>query len=166
MSNPKTALIDGVNSQLPVGVEIIRRSYQTSTATYNLNATLANSTISFDVEAGGIYAIRGQLFITSGAGGLKYDFDGGTATVTTFYFVSNAFDSTTAGTARQVQVTSAIATDVTTVALAGGTGEIDCSGYVNFATSGTFKLRAAQNSSNAADSALLIGSNITLVKLN
>lgn len=108
----------------------------------NATATMANLTeLSVTLKAGRKYTFRCVLFVVDdvAADGVKIDFDGGTATMTSFRAHALIHD-TALLTSAQV---SAIATDITAATITGD-GRIEVSGAFVVNGAGTFIPRAAQ----------------------
>lgn len=127
------------------------------------SVTLANSAeLILNLLAGKKYS--GQLVAVIStdqiAEGFKFDFDGGTATMTVF---EAAVTANVQGATLGVSVSSALATDLTGTALSGTTKHtivIDINMIVNAA--GTFKLRLAQNTHVSGTLTLHAGSTLKL----
>jgi len=141
----------------------IIRDYQAADIVYNNNSTLADTDISVSVEAGGIYEIRLFIFTTSAVASIKCAF-AGTATVAYYTAFREVKDESGA------LLSGSRSTDHTQIVSVTGlnalTGQIEITGYVEFTTAGTFKLQAAQRTTNASNSTLQKGSGLVLTKLN
>lgn len=144
-------------------------SYLASTVTYNNAAALADTALSVNVAASGIYEI--ELTAHQGAGvsrGLNMDF-GGTATATNFIGTWTAYNTpidTTVPTVGAGFRTTAAGTDTSTVFVLLNNVYYQFRGTIEVNGAGTFLLRAAQESAHASDTTLLRGSVLKLTKLN
>lgn len=129
----------------------------------NNNGTLGNLTdLSVDLLAGEKYKGYLNLMISTdqAAEGAKFDFDGGTATMTSFLA---ALSANIQGATVGVGISSAIATDLTLTALANTNTHFikyDFNLVVNAA--GTFIPRAAQNSHTSGTLTVLAGSSLIM----
>jgi len=155
-----------LNAQFDLAVPetSILRDVLTSIATYNNNATLANTALSVSVEAGATYIINMVLHIDSAARDIKVDF-GGTATVTTFI---GAYVQTTSSDATAVPATPSRVTNAGTDfegASDGVSSTVIFHGTLIVNAAGTFILRAAQSQADASDTSILVGSSLTLLKV-
>lgn len=140
--------------QNSAGVAILGSNF-TSTST-----TMANTNLSRTVIAGRKYSFRLLLPIDNATAGdgFKCDFDGGTATATTFYAVTHTMGVVTPG----VDYSSALGTDLTTPSVT-STGFVVIEGTLVVNAGGTFILRAAKNSDAAgATMTLLAGARMEL----
>jgi hypothetical protein len=121
--------------------------------------TLANTNLSLTVIAGRSYRIQGYLIVSNSlaADGFQMDFNGGTATATTFDAALSPVGSDVAGTV----VSAALATKMnfTTVT---GTNRIFVQGYLKCANAGTLILRAATNTTVSGTMTLGAGSWLAL----
>jgi hypothetical protein len=109
--------------------------------------------------AGRTYKFKLTLFTTSNAaGGIKFDFNGGTATVTSIIaegYIKQAGVDVSPGTSR---VTALATTFCNVTAVTAGTVIVE--GYIIVNAAGTFVPRFAQNASNGIASSVLIGSSM------
>ncbi len=136
-------------------------SYLLADVTYQNTATLANTTLSVTVDAGGIYEVDVRLSAAnaSGAGGFKADFNGGTATATSF--TGNVQYGNGPSLMNVTALTTAPASDFFNTS-----GPFWFRGTLIVNAGGTFVIRAAQSTSNASITTLRAGSRIVLSKLN
>lgn len=125
-------------------------------------ATLANTTLSVTLKAGRKYSGFVVLYLSTdqAAEGAKLDFNGGTATMTTF---NAAVTGNVQGATLGTTVSAALDTDLTATSLS-GTGvnalRIDFSCVVNAA--GTFIVRLSQNSHTSGTLTAAIGSSLMI----
>jgi hypothetical protein len=116
------------------------------------------------LEASGIYGFRAVCFITcAAAGGYYFDFNGGTATATTFRADGISFDQ---GTLRsQVQVTALSSAIYNTAGSAIAPIKMVVDGTIVVNGAGTLIPRFAQASSSGTPSVVTIGSRMTAWKI-
>ena len=105
------------------------------------DATMTSTALSVTLLAGRSYRIECCLKIanSTAADGIKVDFNGGTATITTFFAGASFIGSVTAG----VVVSEALDTDLTATVVT-GTDMMIINGYIEVDGAGTFILRAAE----------------------
>ena len=105
------------------------------------DATMTSTALSVALLAGRSYRIECCLKIanSTAADGIKVDFNGGTATITTFFAGASFIGSVTAG----VVVSEALDTDLTATVVT-GTDMMIITGYIEVDGAGTFILRAAE----------------------
>lgn len=103
--------------------------------------TMTATTLSLTLISGRSYRITGCLKIANSTAtdGCKIDFNGGAATITTFFAGVTFIGSVTAG----VVVSEALDTDLTATVVT-GTDMVIINGYVECDAGGTFILRAAE----------------------
>lgn len=124
------------------------------------DATLTSTNLSLTVIAGRSYRITGYLIVSNSVAGegAKFDFDGGTATATTFDVAFNAVGGTVVpGTI----AATAIATDLNYTSVT-GTTRIFVQGYLEVNAGGTFILRASEDSTVTGTMTLGAGSWLAL----
>ena len=111
----------------------------------NATTTFSNTPVTFNVTAGRRYSFIAALYVSdsTAADGAKIDFNGGTATISNFRSHCVLNDTTTllVGSAQSTALSTAL-----TAALLTGAGVWVCTGTVELSVSGTFIVRAAQNS--------------------
>lgn len=130
---------------------------------YTAETTLADTPLSVNVEAGGIYAIDMVLFVAcDSSGGFKMDIDGGNAAVNLFNIQYAVWPNS--GAPSDGRFRTSADSDESFTGL--GVFRLIGQGTVDFTSSGTFILRAAQASSNGTPTTLYRGSRLTLTKLN
>lgn len=110
------------------------------------DATMGNTALSITVNAGRSYRIEGILQVsnTVASEGVKFDFNGGSATAATFFMASHAVGSVVAAT--QTSTTLDGDHDYTTVT---GTAYIFFRGYLEVTNAGTFILRASESTTSS-----------------
>lgn len=153
-----------------MGTDEVLRSYLASTVTYNNTAALADTALSVNVAASGIYQVELVVHSTNVSSGLNLDF-AGTATVTNFIGQWTAWeaDYTEAGPGKlRGSRVSAAGTDFGPTGMDGlGSGAYyTFQGSVEINAAGTFLLRGAQNAATADNTTILRGSTLKLTKLN
>lgn len=124
------------------------------------DATLTSTNLSLTVIAGRSYRITGYLIVSNSVAGegAKFDFDGGTATATTFDVAFNAVGGTVVpGTI----AATAIATDLNYTSVT-GTTRIFVQGYLEVNAGGTFILRASEDTTATGTMTLAAGSWLAL----
>lgn len=122
------------------------------TTVTNATTTMSNLTdLSVTVVAGRKYSFELTIFggNTVAADGIKWDFDGGTATMTTFRVHCLAHDTALVQSAQ----TTALATDHTIATFAGG--QISCKGGFVVNGAGTWIPRYAENATTTGIAAVL-----------
>lgn len=110
----------------------------------NATATLAPTALaSLPLTGGRSYRIEGLLQVsnTVAAEGVQFNFNGGTATATTFFVAAQAVGSVTAGTLASTTLAGVLNYTVVT-----GTDYILISGFIKVNAGGTVILQAAENS--------------------
>jgi len=141
----------------------------TADATF-VNTTLANTGMPSVTVVVGTYAFSAYVLIyeaTAGTGGAKFDFGGGTATVssTLWAYTGNVNAATVSSSANNSSTTAAAFATVTTTATAPNV--VYVSGTVTFSVAGTFAMRGAQNSLLAADATHFVaGSYLELTRIS
>ena len=135
-------------------------AYVTSDVTYTSNSTFANITdLSLPVVASGVYRMQMNMHLTN-AGfttGFKVDFNGGSATMTSFRGQLHG----TAGTLTQLTALTSSYSNTNF-----SNNHIMATGFLIVNAGGTFILRGAQASSGTDTTTLLAGSHLILTKLN
>lgn len=124
------------------------------------DATLTSTNLSLTVIAGRSYRITGYLIVSNSvaAEGAKFDFDGGTATRTTFDVTFNAVGGTVVpGTISA----TALDTDLNYTSVT-GTTRIFVQGYLEVNAGGTLILRASEDSTATGTMTLAAGSWLAL----
>jgi hypothetical protein len=124
------------------------------------DATLTSTNLSLTVIAGRSYRITGYLIVSNSVAGegAKFDFDGGTATRTTFDVTFNAVGGTVVpGTI----AATALDTDLNYTSVT-GTTRIFVQGYLEVNAGGTFILRASEDSTVTGTMTLAAGSWLAL----
>jgi hypothetical protein len=108
----------------------------------NATATMANTNLSFTVIAGRSYQIEGLLQVSNSTAGegVQLDFNGGTATATTFFMSVNNIGTVVAGTVTAAALATAM--NYTSVT---GTVYLLLNGFLKVNAAGTLILRAAEN---------------------
>lgn len=149
--------VDQINTYLS-SLEL--RAFLTSVSAYTSNATPANITdLSLNVVAGTKYSFEAYFIFqwTTGGtgGGLKLNFNGGSAAATVFSVVTSAVQGTSASS-------NALATTMTFAPVGLGTIGILVEGVFIPSSSGTIILMASQNTSGTNTSSILAGSWIHL----
>jgi hypothetical protein len=124
------------------------------------NTTLADSGLSINLEAGGVYAFRVEGQVQAGAGGWKVQL-GGTHTRTSLWGTGRAEDTSGTVVAAQTNVFGAPLT------VAGAaTDYYRYWGVIECQNAGTLTVQFAQNSSNGASTLFTKNAFIILTKLN
>jgi len=124
------------------------------------DATLTSTNLSITVIAGRSYRITGYLIVSNSVAGegAKFDFDGGTATRTTFDVAFNAVGGTVVpGTI----AATALDTDLNYTSVT-GTTRIFVQGYLEVNAGGTFILRASEDTTATGTMTLGAGSWLAL----
>lgn len=108
----------------------------------NATAVMANTNIQFTVIAGRSYRIEGILQVsnTTAGEGVQIDFNGGSATATTFFAAVTSTGTVVAGTPSSTSLAGVI--NFTSIT---GTDYININGYIKVNAGGTLILRAAEN---------------------
>lgn len=108
----------------------------------NATAVMANTNISFNVIAGRSYRIEGILQVSNSTAGegVQIDFNGGSATATTFFAAVTSTGTVVAGTLSSTSLAGVI--NFTSIT---GTDYIAINGYIKVNAGGTLILRAAEN---------------------
>lgn len=109
------------------------------------NASLASTNLSFTVTSGRSYRISGCLQISNSTAGegAQFDFNGGGAGATTFFMSASIVGTAVAGTVVSTSLAGVINwTSVT------GTDYVLLNGYLKPSSTGTFILRAAENTTS------------------
>jgi hypothetical protein len=119
------------------------------------NATLGSTNLSLTFVAGRSYRIEGYLIVSNSTAGegSQFDFNGGTATITTFDVAFNAVGTNTPGTV--VSTTLAGVVNYTSIT---GTNRIFVRGYAKVNAGGTIILRGAENTTSTGTLTLAAGS--------
>lgn len=141
-------------------------SYLTTTVTYNNNAVLADTALSVNVAASGIYDI--DLVIQSGSGVGAYllvDF-GGTATVTNFIGQWIGIQSSDPLSGNIGARSTAAGTDFPASGIENQNVIYTFRGTVEINAAGTFLIRGSQNGATAVNTTIIRGSTLKLTKLN
>lgn len=127
----------------------------------NATDTLASTTISTSVVTGRKYTFKAIFYLADSvaAEGAKLDFDGGTATATSFRVHCTGFDSALVLSSQS----SALATDFTIATLTGD-GVVECHGSLETSSTGTFLPRFAQNTHATGTLTLYRGSHVSTVE--
>jgi len=125
----------------------------------NATATMANTNISLTVIAGRAYRIEGMLQVSNSTAGdgVQLDFNGGSATATTFFAAATAVGTVVSGTLSSTTLAGVI--NFTSIT---GTDYIAINGYILVNAGGTLILRAAENTHTTGTLTLGAGSWITL----
>lgn len=125
----------------------------------NATATMAATNILFNVIAGRSYRITGILQVSNStaAEGVQIDFNGGTATATTFFMAAQSIGSVVVGTVVSTALAGVI--NYTTIT---GTDYIELNGYIKVNAGGTLVLRAAENTHSTGTLTIGAGSWIAL----
>lgn len=125
----------------------------------NATATFSNTTLSNTLVAGKTYSFTVQIFATNStaADGFKIDFNGGSATATTFIAGSN--------TALLTGTSSSLVGTFSNGTLT-GTNLVTISGTIIVNAGGTFIVRAAENTHTAGTLTLSTGSSMILTRMN
>lgn len=121
--------------------------------------TLLATNLSVPVEAGASYRIDGYLIVSNStaADGAQFDFNGGSATATTFDAALSAVGSVVAGTVVSAALNTKLSFTTTT-----GTDRIIVHGYLKVNAGGTLILQAATNTTVSGTMTLAAGSWIAL----
>lgn len=119
------------------------------------NATLGNTNLSVTLIAGRSYRIEGYLIVSNSTTteGVQFDFNGGSATATTFDVAFSAVGSVTPGTVASTSLAGVLNYSVVT-----GTDRIFVKGYIKVNGGGTLILRAAENTTAIGTMTLAAGS--------
>lgn len=130
-----------------------------SVAFTRADATLTATNLSYTVIAGRSYRIYGVLQVSNSTTteGVQIDFNGGSATATTFFMAATMVGTNVA--VSQVSVSLAGVINYSTVT---GTDYIILHGYLKVANAGTLILRAAENTTAAGTMTMGAGSWIAL----
>lgn len=125
----------------------------------NSTATFSNTALSFTVIAGRSYRIEGYIIASNSAAaeGVQFDFNGGSATATTFDISTTDIGSNVLGSAVSTSLAGVI--NYTTVT---GSNKIWFRGYLKVNAGGTFIMRAAENTHVAGTLTLGAGSWLAL----
>ena len=109
----------------------------------NATTTFSNTALSLNVTSGSKYTFILRMFATdsSAAEGAKLDFNGGTATATDFRVHCTLFDSALLLSSQATALSTVFA-----VATVSGASMFECAGSLEPSGTGTFIVRAAQNS--------------------
>jgi hypothetical protein len=168
-SAPEISYLSGVSGAIQTQIDTklaaakILRSYLAATVTYNNVAALADTLLSVNVAASGIYKIELIVHSTSAVKGLLLDFDG-SATIANFIGDWNC--ELAAGSFTKARVTAA-GTDFGPAAADGNASpKYTFNGSVEITNAGTFLLRGAQNAADVSNTTILRGSALTLTKTN
>lgn len=123
------------------------------------NATFGNTNLSYTLIAGRSYRIRGVLQVSNSTAGegAKIDFNGGTATATTFFVTAQTVGTNTPGTVTATALATALNWPSVT-----GTNYVYLDGYIKVNAAGTLVLRAAENSTSTGTLTIGAGSWIAL----
>ena len=126
------------------------------------SATLGNTALSVNVIAGRKYTFKAILYVSDSvaAEGVKINLAGGTATATNFRVQATAFDTALNFSTQS----SALATDLLAATFTGN-GSIECHGSFEPATSGSFVIKAAQNTHVTGTLTMFRGSHIILTEV-
>lgn len=121
----------------------------------NATATFASTNLSLTFPAGRSFRIEGYLIISNSTAteGAQFDFNGGTATATTFDVAFSAVGSVTPGTVASTSLSGVLNYTVVT-----GTDRVFVRGYIKVNAGGTFILRAAENTTALGTFTLAAGS--------
>jgi hypothetical protein len=133
---------------------------QTTADVTNATTTMATVTgLSVTLAAARKYSFKLVLYVNDSvaADGVKVDFDGGTATMTTFRAHGTLFDTALLLSSQ----TSAIATDFA-VATVTGDAMVEIHGSMTVNGAGTFIVQAAQNAHTAGTLTIYKGSHLII----
>ena len=124
-------------------------------------AVMTSTALSLDVISGKSYAFNLMLFVDDSVDseGVAIDYDGGAATMTTFRAATTIIDSASVTTH-----TTTLAGDVTHATLT-GSGVITATGTFTPSSTGTFIIRARQNTHATGTLSVFGGSVLTLTEL-
>lgn len=132
-----------------------------STTYTNATTTFSNTALSVTVTTGKRYIFEASLFASDSTAldGSKLDFNGGTATVSTFAASCLLYNAVGTPLVQAAAVSAALATPLNIAALTDtATHSYLCTGGFVASASGTFILRGAQNAHTAGTLSILAGS--------
>lgn len=138
-------------------------AYIATQVDYTSTTTFANTNLSVTLASSGIYDVTIHIIGIGGtSSGLKFDFNGGTATATEFagaWLTQNSINVNTTNI-------SSLSTSAAPAASFTGQAVFIFTGKITVNAGGTFIIRSAQNASTANTSSIYVGSNMVVTKLN